>query len=708
MDYKYIELERQIKSLMNKNFVVTSTRSKSAEELSNGSCQLYVDTIQKYFIFKVSGMNESIYINPLTNSLMNVQYINGVDVSNLFSSISAGYGIDVENLTGGVFKINVKENMFALKNEVDEVNDKFSNYYTKSQCDGAFVKSKTLNDYKTLVSTTYSTKTELTNGLANHYTKTESDAKYNTISDFNTYKTFVTNNYATKTSVATDLLNYYTKTETDKKFALKTEIGTGGNNYDVDKLLDMFTAIDSAPDSPNSFMFNDSFVFNDEHVMSSKATKMLIDKSMPTVDLSSYYTGAQCDNKYAPKTLSTYLGYSVVDYKVTSLNPNGGGGSICIFKGLFGDYVKIRGTMNGTDYEYEGQIGNYGDLDTTVITLNVSVPGTLTVRKAAYYTGYLQISGQNITYAAVRSIKRDEYVYKSMIQSDYYDKSESDSKYALKSSESYTKAESDSKYVKTSGDSTINGSVSINSSSARLISLSTNTDIYDYTCLNLITPNISTGRGCGIAIGKSMSTNKAVHLYYNEPGVGGLALYDYLDIITFTNSRIDLNRNTYIDGNLYVTGTFKPYNSSQTITHYAPVEGDIKDFVVGVPVFMSGKVYKRDESEPLVRGSKSLWIESTNNDREDCICSVMINGNEKNYVGVVVDVDEKNNSVTFATHGDFMFNVDDSNNYEVGDVVLYDGRILDENVTLTLKLQRSIVGTISGIIDENTVAIFRT
>ena len=67
---------------------------------------------------------------------------------------------------------------------------------------------------------------------------------------------------------------------------------------------------------------------------------------------------------------------------------------------------------------------------------------------------------------------------------------------------------------------------------------------------------------------------------------------------------------------------------------------------------------------------------------------------------------KKNKSITFASHGDFMFNVDDSSSYEVGDVVLYDGRILDENVTLTLKLQKSIVGTISGIIDENTVAIF--
>ena len=248
MDYKYIELERQIKSLMNKNFVVTSTRSKSAEELSNGSCQLYIDTIQKYFIFKVSGLSESICINPLTYSLLNVKYINGVDVSNLCSGISAGYGINIENLNDGVFKINVKENMFALKNEVDEVNDKFSNYYTKTECEDEFVKVEELNEYETLVSNTYSTKTELTNALANHYTKTETDAKYNTITDFNTYKTFVTNNYSTKTDVATDLLDYYTKTETDNKFALKTEIGTGGD-----------------------------------------------------VDLSNYYTKAESDNKYTPK-----------------------------------------------------------------------------------------------------------------------------------------------------------------------------------------------------------------------------------------------------------------------------------------------------------------------------------------------------------------------------------------------------------------------
>ena len=65
MDYKYIELERQIKSLMNKNFVISSTRAKSAEEISNGSNSLYIDTIQKYFVFKVNGISESVIVDPL-------------------------------------------------------------------------------------------------------------------------------------------------------------------------------------------------------------------------------------------------------------------------------------------------------------------------------------------------------------------------------------------------------------------------------------------------------------------------------------------------------------------------------------------------------------------------------------------------------------------------------------------------------------------
>ena len=139
-------------------------------------------------------------------------------------------------------------------------------------------------------------------------------------------------------------------------------------------------------------------------------------------------------------------------------------------------------------------------------------------------------------------------------------------------------------------------------------------------------------------------------------------------------------------------------NRNTTITHYAPIEGKIEDFKIGFPVFMTGKVYNRINNE---------WIKSTLSDRTDCICSVCSTGDHKTFAGIITDIDKNNRSLTFATHGDFMFNVDDSTDYEIGDVILYNGMILDENITLTLKHQRSIVGVVSAIVDDHTVAIFR-
>ena len=95
------------------------------------------------------------------------------------------------------------------------------------------------------------------------------------------------------------------------------------------------------------------------------------------------------------------------------------------------------------------------------------------------------------------------------------------------------------------------------------------------------------------------------------------------------------------------------------------------------------------------------------NDRKDCISSVQLTGNHKTYLGVIVDIDKENNSITFASHGDFMFNVEESNLYEVGDVVLYDGRILEDDIIVTSAHLQSVVGKITAIIDERTLALFK-
>lgn len=129
MDYRYIYLQNQIKALMNKHYVPSSSHSKIAEEIQNGNCNLLVDTIQKYFAFKYSGVSNPIYIDPLQKRLLNVSYINDVDVNNLLGGIKGGYGIIIEDLGKGIKKISVEENKFALKEDLQDVDGKFDHLH---------------------------------------------------------------------------------------------------------------------------------------------------------------------------------------------------------------------------------------------------------------------------------------------------------------------------------------------------------------------------------------------------------------------------------------------------------------------------------------------------------------------------------------------------------------------------------------------------
>lgn len=55
-----------------------------------------------------------------------------------------------------------------------------------------------------------------------------------------------------------------------------------------------------------------------------------------------------------------------------------------------------------------------------------------------------------------------------------------------------------------------------------------------------------------------------------------------------------------------------------------------------------------------------------------------------------------------------LFRVDDANISQIGDVVLYDGRIVDEDYDLTLQVQRSIADVITSKINGHIVAMFKS
>ena len=51
--------------------------------------------------------------------------------------------------------------------------------------------------------------------------------------------------------------------------------------------------------------------------------------------------------------------------------------------------------------------------------------------------------------------------------------------------------------------------------------------------------------------------------------------------------------------------------------------------------------------------------------------------------------------------------MDDSSKYKIGDTILYDGRILNDDMMINNKMIRMTVGVISAKINATTLAIFR-
>ena len=84
-----------------------------------------------------------------------------------------------------------------------------------------------------------------------------------------------------------------------------------------------------------------------------------------------------------------------------------------------------------------------------------------------------------------------------------------------------------------------------------------------------------------------------------------------------------------------------------------------------------------------------------------CVAFVGSDGSYKNEP----DADTK--SLLFATHGDFYFNVDDASRYKTGDIIMLDHNVVTDDMVVTGKVLRSIVGRVTGKINRTTVAVIR-
>ena len=70
--------------------------------------------------------------------------------------------------------------------------------------------------------------------------------------------------------------------------------------------------------------------------------------------------------------------------------------------------------------------------------------------------------------------------------------------------------------------------------------------------------------------------------------------------------------------------------------------------------------------------------------------SICINFLSGDSVKVEVVIDQL--TISFTSHDDFLFCVNDSSQYQVGDIVLFDGNKLDDDMLITAKILQSIVG----------------
>ena len=153
---------------------------------------------------------------------------------------------------------------------------------------------------------------------------------------------------------------------------------------------------------------------------------------------------------------------------------------------------------------------------------------------------------------------------------------------------------------------------------------------------------------------------------------------------------------------------------SRTVTHEAPFTSNISEYHIGRPVFISGNVKSFDFGT-------NAWTSSTSS--VNCISEVKPSGNDSEFIGILVGYTAKDGriiyndneahetiprSIVFASHGDYYLHVEDASKYHVGDLVTYDGTIISPDTPLTNKLTKIIIGAVTGIIDANTIAVFRS
>lgn len=230
---------------------------------------------------------------------------------------------------------------------------------------------------------------------------------------------------------------------------------------------------------------------------------------------------------------------------------------------------------------------------------------------------------------------------------------------------------------------------------------------------------------------KLIQNNYNIQKYSDYDGFYYTCIYENIkNVLNFTANSIYLNGAVYIP-NLELP---KISEANQTITHNAPIMNNIESYFIGSPVFLSNKhkTYKLKKIKVFNNIPVYKYVEITkDNYTKNTTNQIPLVSNEtsNNFVGIITKINKNgsvytlnnnlnskiiilNNSIDFATHGDYIFrtqnNIEHNTTsgglrmYKIGDELLYDGTIIDDDTPITNKILKKSVGIITYIPDNNT------
>lgn len=141
---------------------------------------------------------------------------------------------------------------------------------------------------------------------------------------------------------------------------------------------------------------------------------------------------------------------------------------------------------------------------------------------------------------------------------------------------------------------------------------------------------------------------------------------------------------------------------------------DLDCYKIGIPLFMNAEGYVYNKSEHRFVSVNDMEDPFGNKPLTDIKVykAISTSGLWKEYVGICTNIDREHNLIRYATNGTYLITgIPDTSNLGMGETLFLDpeGRIkiLADNATITTKMRRMLLGTITFIINEHTVQVHK-